>query len=92
MRAWIQSAHSSSQIQGIKGGTPDDFGDEPETLTPTGGFYSKDDFIRMWETPLGGAASDKNEMHFLLSDSTETSADCGTNQMQNLLQIRCGTI
>jgi hypothetical protein len=40
---------------------------------------------------VGDAASDKNGMH-LLKDPTETSADCGTNQMQNLLQMRCGTI
>ena len=40
---------------------------------------------------FGGAVSDKNGM-LLLSDATETSADCGTNQMQNLLQMGCGTI
>jgi hypothetical protein len=36
-------------------------------------------------------ASDKNGM-LLLNDATQTSADCGTNQMQNLLQMGCGTI
>jgi hypothetical protein len=38
-----------------------------------------------------GAASDKNGMH-LLTDPTETSADFGKSQMQNLLQMRCETI
>jgi hypothetical protein len=28
----------------------------------------------------------------LLTDPTETSADGGTSQMQNLLQMRCETI
>jgi hypothetical protein len=60
-------------------------------LAPASGVYSKDDFIRMVETQGWGAASDKNGMR-LLNDSTETNADCETNQMQNLLQMCCGTI
>jgi len=58
---------------------------------PAPGVYSKGDFIRMWETQGWGRCQRQNGMH-LLNDSTETSAHCGTNQTQNLLQMRCGTI